>query len=138
MKGQIRLALVYAAAAALVVSLGAAQLFAQALGTADAAKFIGAWTLGLDTPQGAMAMNLTLKDDAGKVAGQITSDIAPDPQAITDIKKDGDKLVLSYNFDYQGQGIPVVITIAPAGDKYTANFDFAGGQFVMDGTAVKK
>src|SRR5579864_7594435 len=99
MKKQIRF--VVAAVAGLVLSAGL-TLSAQAT-SADAAKFMGAWTLGLDTPQGAMAMNLTLKDAAGKVNGSITSDIAPDPVAITDIKKDGDKLVLSYSLDFQGQ-----------------------------------
>lgn len=128
-----------ALAALAAIALTAGIAFAQApLTTADAAKYLGAWTLGLDTPQGAMSMNLTLKDAAGKVNGTITSDIAPDPVEITDIKKDGDKLVLSYSLDFQGQGIPVIITIAPAGPSYTANFDFAGGQFMVDGTAVKK
>ena len=121
------------------IALTAGLAFAQApLSTADAAKYLGAWTLGLDTPQGAMAMSLTLKDAAGKVNGSLTSDISPDPVAITDIKKDGDKLVLSYNLDFQGQSIPAIITLAPAGDKWTANFDFAGGQFNVDGTAEKK
>ena len=141
MKTHIRLGLARAAAMGLVALLAVAPLAAQAAAgvkTADAATFVGTWALGLDTPQGAMGMNLTLKDNAGKLAGQITSDIAPDAQNITDITKDGEKLVLKYDFDFQGQAIPAIITIAPAGDKWTANFDFAGGQFVMDGTATKK
>ena len=126
-----------AVATAFVLALGAASLSAQTLSTSDAAKFIGAWTLGLDTPQGALSMNLTLKDAAGKVAGTISSDMLGE-SAISQISKDGDKLVLQYEFDYQGQAVPTVITIAPQGDKWTANFDFAGGQFTADGTAVKK
>lgn len=120
------------------IALTAGMAFAQAsLATADASKYLGAWTLGLDTPQGSMAMNLTLKDAAGKVNGSLTSDISPDPVAITDIKKDGDKLILTYNLDFQGQSIPAIITLTPQGDKWTANFDFAGGQFNVDGTAIK-
>jgi hypothetical protein len=139
MRTQTRFVLALAVTAAVVLSVGLRTVSAQAAATsADAAKFIGAWTLGLDTPQGAMSMNLTLKDNAGSVAGSLTSDIAPDAQAITDITKDGDKLVLRYSMDFQGQAIPAQITLVPAGDKYTASFDFAGGQFVMDGTAVKK
>jgi len=34
--------------------------------------------------------------------------------------------------------IPAVISIIPDGDKWKANFDFAGGQYVVDGTASKK
>jgi hypothetical protein len=138
MKKHIRFAIASLATAALVLTVGLSSVAAQGLGSADAAKYMGGWTLGLDTPQGAMAMNLTLKDNAGKVAGTITSDIAPDPVAVTDITKNGDKLVLKYDLDVQGQSIPVVITISPDGDKWTASFDFAGGQFVMDGTAAKK
>jgi hypothetical protein len=62
----------------------------------------------------------------------------PDPQAISDISKDGDKLVLKYTFDFQGQAIPAQITLVPEGDKWKAAFDFAGGQFMVDGTATKK
>jgi hypothetical protein len=31
-----------------------------------------------------------------------------------------------------------MITLVPDGANWKASFDFAGGQFVMDGTAVKK
>jgi hypothetical protein len=139
MKTQIRFALAFAAVAGVVLSLGLATVAAQAgLASTDAAKFMGGWTLGLDTPQGSLAMDLTLKDNAGKVAGSITSDIAPAPQAITDISKDGENLVLKYDLDFQGQAIPIIVTISPDGGKWKANFDIAGGQFVTDGTAVKK
>src|SRR5476649_2851814 len=89
-------------ASPLAVAAGAAQAPA-ALTAADAAPFLGAWTLGLDTPQGSMIMNLTLKNDAGKISGVITADMMPDPQTITDIKKSGANLVLTYTLDVQGQ-----------------------------------
>jgi hypothetical protein len=139
MKKQTRFALAFATLAGFVLSLGLVTVAAQAgLASADAAKFMGGWTLGLDTPQGALTMDLTLKDNAGKVAASITSDIAPAPMAITDISKDGENLVLKYELDVQGQSIPAMITIIPDGAKWKASFDFAGGQFVVDGTAVKK
>jgi hypothetical protein len=34
--------------------------------------------------------------------------------------------------------IPTVITLIREGDKWKANFDFASGQFQVDGTAVRK
>jgi hypothetical protein len=120
---------------AVVVRPASAQ--ATALTAADAAKFAGEWVLALDTPQGAMSMNLTLKNAEGKLAGTLSSDIAPE-QAVTDITKDGDNLVLKYTLDFQGQAIPAMITLKPSGTKWSANFDFAGGQFNMDGTATKK
>jgi hypothetical protein len=110
----------------------------SSLPSTDAAAFLGAWTLGLDTPQGPMTMTLTLKDEGGKLAGSITADMMPDPQKITDISKNGDILVLAYTLDFQGQAIPAKIALVPDGEKWKAGFDFADGQFQVDGTAVKK
>jgi hypothetical protein len=104
----------------------------------DAAKFLGGWVIGVESPQGNMTMNLTIKNDAGKVAGSITSDIAPDPAAITDVAKAGEALVLKYTLDFQGMPIPAKITMTPAGDKMTVEFDVADGAFTMPGTATKK
>jgi hypothetical protein len=130
----------------LVLMLAALALFASPLTSAaqssvpakDAAAFLGAWTLGLDTPQGPMTMNLTLKDEGGKVVGTITADMMPDPQKITDVSKNGDILILAYTLDVQGQSISAKIALVPDGDKWKAGFDFADGQFQVDGTATKK
>ena len=120
-----------------IVGLATANLAAQVT-AADAEKFLGAWTLGLETPQGAMTMDLTLKSAENKVTGELNSQIAPGPQAITDITKSGESLVLKYTLDFQGTPIPAKITLTPSGEKYTASFDFADGQFTVDGTAAKK
>jgi hypothetical protein len=122
------------------VVLFSGRAAAQApLAATDAAAFLGAWTLGLDTPQGALTLDLTLKDDGGKVSGSISAaPLMPEPQAITDIAKDGGSLVLKYMLDFQGTPVPAKISLVPDGDKWKANFDFADGQFVMDGTATKK
>jgi hypothetical protein len=109
------------------------------LAATDAAAFLGAWSLGLDTPQGALTLDLTLKDDGGKVSGSISAaPLMPEPQAITDIAKDGGSLVLKYMLDFQGTPVPAKISLVPDGDKWKANFDFADGQFIVDGTATKK
>jgi hypothetical protein len=127
------------AAATLLLSAPAAWAQASALATADATAFIGSWALGLDTPQGAMTMQLQVKDEGGKVAATIAADpIMPTPQPITDITKKGDTLVLAYTLDVQGQSIPATIVLAPDGDKWKATFDFMQGQFTVDGTAAKK
>jgi hypothetical protein len=49
----------------------------SSLSTADAAKFMGAWVLTLDSPQGPFALTMTLTDVEGKVACELTSDIMP-------------------------------------------------------------
>lgn len=125
--------------AALVLAVVARTAAAQsALTATDGKAFLGGWTLGLETPQGPLTMNLTLTDEGGKVTGSITADLFPDAMKVTDISKDGTSLVLKYSLDVQGQSIPAKTVLIPDGDKWKASFDFADGQFVVDGTAVKK
>lgn len=125
--------------AAVFVALATFTGLAQAPSATEGAAFIGDWALGLDTPQGAMTMDLTVKNDAGKLAASIMAGmIMTAPQPVSDLSLSGKNLVLQYAFDYQGQSIPAAITIMPDGDKWKASFDFAGGQFVVDGTATKK
>ena len=137
MRAYSRRALMVAVLVALAIP---ASAFAQAgLAAADAAAFLGAWTLGLDTPQGPLSMELTIKDEGGKVGASITAEpMVPGTAKITDISKAGTNLVLKYMLEVQGMQIPTVITLTPDGDKWKANFDFASGQFQVDGTAVKK
>jgi hypothetical protein len=105
--------------------------------SADVSKFMGAWVLTLESPQGAFSMNFTLSDKDGKAAGELTSDIAP-PQPITDITKSGDDLVLKYEGNFQGQAFAAKMTLTPVEDKLTVAFDVMDGQFMMSGTGVKK
>ena len=126
------------AALALVIAprIVAAQ---SALASADAMAFLGGWTLTVDSPQGPFDQTLELKDTGGKVAGQLTSAISPDPTPITDIAKDGDDLVLKFSGDFQGNAFTAKITLTPDGtDKAKVTFDIMDGQFVMNGTGVKK
>ena len=81
---------------------------------------------------------MTVKGDGGKVSADITAPAGPEKQAISDITKEGDNLVLKYTMDIQGMPIPAKITLKPAGDKMGVSFDFADGQFTLDGTAAKK
>ena len=105
----------------------------------DAAAFMGAWELGLDTPQGPMTMSLTVKDDGGKVAASISAPpMLPDEQKIPDVSRDGAGLLLKYVLEAQGMQIPAKILLSPVGDKWKASFDFMDGQFTVEGTATKK
>jgi hypothetical protein len=103
----------------------------------DAGPFIGDWTLTMDGQNGPAVFALKLKVDADKVTGEISSEQMA-PTAIADIKKADKSLVLSYTFDYQGMPVGAVITLTPADDKTAATIDFAGGAYVMNGTAAKK
>jgi hypothetical protein len=128
------------AAAALFVLL-AAPAFAQSkLPVADAAKFMGDWDLGLDSPQGHVDMTLKLTDASGMVSAVIGTDTGPIAGSVNvnDVSIDAGKLVLKYELNFQGMPIPTEVTLIPDGEKWKANFNFAGGQFMVDGTAVKK
>ncbi len=117
-------------------NVGAAQ---STIAVADAAAFMGAWELGLDTPQGPMSMNLVLKDEEGKVAASISAPpMLPDEQKIPDISREGPGLLLKYILEAQGMQIPAKILLSPVGDKWKASFDFMDGQFTVEGTATKK
>jgi hypothetical protein len=102
----------------------------------SAAAFIGDWTLSAEGGQGPAQFALTIKVDAGKLVGSIVMGGGSLP--VTDISMQGKTLVLKYNFDYQGSPIDAVVSLTPAGDKYSAEIAFAGGAYTMSGTAEKK
>src|SRR6187455_94292 len=92
--------------------LGLAVVMAMLPGTAaaqvkpeDAKPFMGGWAIGLETPQGNMVMNLTIKDAEGKVAANVSNEMMGEA-AISDVTKAGETLVLKYTMDIQGQSIP--------------------------------
>ena len=103
----------------------------------SAAKFLGDWTLNVQGPNGPGTFALSVKTEAGRVTGAISSDQMA-LQPITDISTSGTKLVLKYSFDYQGNAVSAVVTLTPDADKVAAQLDFADGAYIMDGTATKK
>ena len=122
------------------LTLSIASLAAQsALAVADAAAFMGKWSVMVESPQGPFEQQLSLTDKEGKVAAELTSPIAPGPQAIDDIKKEGDALVLKFAGDFQGNAFTATLRLVPDGaNKANVVFDIMDGQFVMNGTATKQ
>ncbi len=124
----------------LALALVLSPLVASAqLASTDAGSFMGSWTLTLDSPQGAFEQSLTLKEKAGKVVGEMTNQMQPEVQEVTDVTKDNENLVLKFAGNFQGNPFDAVITMTPDGtDKVKVSFDINGGQFSMAGTGVKK
>ena len=123
-----------AAVIVLASSLSAAQL-----APVDAGAFMGSWTLALDSPQGNFEQSLVLKDEAGKVVGEMSSQMAPEVQKVTDVTKKGEDLILKFAGNFQGNPFDAVITMTPDGsDKCKVTFDVNGGQFTMNGIGTKK
>jgi len=128
-----------------VALLGGARTSAQSpapaasaqVTAADAAPFLGDWTLTVQGPNGPASYVLTLKWDKEKLVGELSSEMQPQ-QVITDISKSDKALVLNYSFDYQGTPVPTVLTLTPTPHTMNVSFDFAGGAYEMGGTATKK
>ena len=125
------------ATAIAMASVATAQSSAPAT-PADAAPFIGDWTLTLQGPNGPGTFDLSVSVEKEKVVGEIANEMVP-KQAITDITKAGKSLKLGYSFTWEGNPVPAVVSLTPGDDgKVAAEIDFAGGAYVMTGTAAKK
>ncbi|HXW05657.1 MAG TPA: hypothetical protein VD833_10530 [Vicinamibacterales bacterium] len=107
--------------------------------TPDAAKpFLGEWTLALQGPNGPGTFDLSVKVEKETVVGEIASEALP-KQAITDVSLDEETLVLGYTFTWEGNPVDAVVSLTPEKDGKTgAQIDFAGGAYVMVGTATRK
>jgi hypothetical protein len=105
---------------------------------ADAAPFIGDWTLNLQGQNGPAVLDLAVKVEKDKVVGEITGPggaMLP----IADVTKADKNLVLSYSFNYEGNAVDAVARLTPAPEgKMSAEISFAGGAYVMSGSATKK
>lgn len=125
----------------LVASLAVAHIGAQqapSITPADAAPFLGEWTLTLEGPNGPGTFNLTLKVEDEKVLGEIANEMVP-AQAITNVSMANKSLRLAYTFPWEGNPIEAVVTLTPAEEgKTSAQIDFAGGAYTMSGAAMKK
>jgi len=111
---------------------------APAIAPADLAPFLGEWTLALAGPNGPATMDLSVKTEKDKPAAELTSEAMP-KQAITDFSMAQKTLVMGYSFTWEGNAVNAVISMTPAADgPMKAQIDFAGGAYVMNGTATKK
>ncbi|HWJ55158.1 MAG TPA: hypothetical protein VNR90_03055 [Vicinamibacterales bacterium] len=105
---------------------------------ADAAPYLGEWTLALQGERGPATFNLSVKVENEKVVADVSSDVQA-AQKISTISKTPKSLVLSYFFPYEAQQIDAVISLTPGAEgKVAAQIDFAGGAYTMTGTATKK
>jgi hypothetical protein len=115
-----------------------ADLKAPARATAEnAAAFLGEWTLNLEGPNGPSVMSLALKNNAGRISGEISA-ATPPGQTISDFTRRATSLELRYTFELDGTHVEGVVTLTPDQGKMAASVSYAEGAFVMEGTATKK
>ena len=111
---------------------------APSIAPADLAPFLGDWALTLSGPNGPASMDLSVKTEKDKPAADLTSEAMP-KQTITDFSMADKTLVMGYSFTWEGNAVSAVISMTPAADgPMKAQIDFAGGAYVMTGTAAKK
>lgn len=127
--------------ASVVLAAGSFAPIARLAGqvtAADAAPFIGDWTLTLQGPNGPGTFALSVKVEQEKVTGEISSEQLP-KQPITDMSIADKRLNLGYSFTWEGNPVDAVVSLWPSDDgKMSAQIDFAGGAYIMLGSASRK
>ena len=110
---------------------------ASMLDASEASAFMGTWVITMETPRGTNEQNVTIRDEGGKVAARVEGGRGGAID-ITDISKDEDSLVLTFERNFQGNAIDIVMTLTLDGDMINATQDIAGGQFTMSGSGKKQ
>jgi hypothetical protein len=58
-------------------------------------------------------------------------------QEVTDITRDGERLVLDYDVNFEGQYFPVRLTLEREGEGLAYHIDAADGQFSASGKGTR-
>ena len=112
---------------------------ASMLNSSEASAFMGVWVISFESPRGGtFEQTLTVRDESGKVAARIEGGRGGGNN-ITDIAKDGDDLVLTFERTGRG-GNPseTVMTLTLDGAMINATMSVGGGQFSLSGTGKKE
>ena len=111
---------------------------AKPVTAAEAAPFLGDWTLTLQGPNGPGTFALSVKTESEKVTGEISAEVLG-TQPFTSISLVDRSLVLGFSFNYEGNPVEAAVSMTPDKEgKTAAQIDFAGGAYTMTGTAEKK
>src|SRR5687767_15375378 len=86
---------------AVVLALSSDISSAQTLAVADLGIFAGEWTLTLDSPQGSFEQSVVFKDEDGKAVAELSNQMQPEVQKVTDISKSGSDVVLKFAGNFQ-------------------------------------
>ena len=122
-----------------VMILVCAALLAPAVAMAqDAKAFVGEWVLTIEGRRGPQERPLTIKDTAGKLSAELGGGRGG-PVTITDVTVKGSEATLKWSQDFQGNAVPIEMTLTLGKDgTLTVKQDMGGGQFSSSGTGKKK
>lgn len=109
------------------------------LDASEAYAFMGVWLISMDTEMGAVNLELTIEDQAGKVSATMGSpDLGPETQAITDITKSDESLIMVQEIDAQGQFLEIEMTLERDGEDLSVYLDVEGGMFSASGIGTRQ
>ena len=80
---------------------------------------------------------MVIRDEGGKAAARIEGGRGG-ALDITDIAKDGDSLILSFERSRRGRAFPIVLTLTLDGEMINASQDIGGGRFTVSGAGKKQ
>ena len=97
---------------------------ASMLDASEASAFMGTWVIEMENPRGGGTRDQTvvIRDEGGKAAARIGGGRGG-ALDITDIAKDGDSLVLSFERSRRGRAFPIVLTLTLDGEMINASQD---------------
>lgn len=114
-----------------------AVMLAPAVAWAQDAAFVGDWVLTIEGRRGPQERPLTIKNEGGKLSAVLGGGRGGDT-TITDVTVKGSEATLKWTQDFQGNSIPIVMTLTLKDGALTVKQDMAGGQFTSNGTGKKK
>jgi hypothetical protein len=109
----------------------AGSAYAQTPSTQD---LVGTWNLTLTSPQGTHPTTMTIRDEAGQLAGAVTGLPGTTPVAV---KTSEAGVTMSFSVEYEGQPLPVVMTGKITGTDMKGTVDYASGAAAGDFSGSK-
>ena len=112
---------------------------ASMLDASEASAFMGTWVIAMENPRGGGTRDQTvvIRDEGGKMVVRVEGGRGG-ALDITDIAKDGDSLVLSFERSVRGQAFPIVLTLTLDGEMIHASQDIGGGRLTVSGSGKKQ
>jgi hypothetical protein len=108
---------------------GGSTSTAATITPAEAAPFIGDWSIPITSTSGTYVGYITLKVEDNTVVALLSSDVVPE-QRTTDVVKAGKGITIRAKMDYEGPlvekptSVSVAVTLTPSGDYLSAGMDF--------------
>ena len=112
---------------------------ASMLDAPEATAFMGTWIIAMENPRGGGTRDQTvvIRDEGGKTAAKIEGGRGGAVD-VTNIVKDGDSLVLSFERSGRGRTIPIVLTLTVDGEMIDATQNIGDGRLTVSGSGKKQ